>query len=241
MRRSGALILLATVVAAALTARLGAWQLDRAAQKQALQAAEDRQRQLPPLPARELASDAAAAQAQRYRQVSLEGRWLAAHTIFLDNRPMSGRVGFIVVTPLLLADGSAVAVQRGWQPRDMMDRARTVMSPTPQDLPVVVQGRIVPFLFWLYEFAGTDTGLIRQNIDLASYSREIDRALRPVSILQEDGPAAPVDGLTRQWVRPAADVHKHYGYAFQWFALCLLIVGLYAWFQVIRPRRHRRA
>ena len=36
---------------------------------------------------------------------------------------------------------------------------------------------------------------------------------------------------------PAADVHKHYGYAFQWFALCALIVGLYVWFQLIRPRR----
>jgi surfeit locus 1 family protein len=32
-------------------------------------------------------------------------------------------------------------------------------------------------------------------------------------------------------------VHKHYGYAVQWFLLCALIAGLYAWFQILRPRR----
>ena len=42
-----------------------------------------------------------------------------------------------------------------------------------------------------------------------------------------------------QWPEPAADVQKHYGYAFQWFALCALILGLYVWFQLIRPRRAR--
>jgi surfeit locus 1 family protein len=32
-------------------------------------------------------------------------------------------------------------------------------------------------------------------------------------------------------------VQKHYGYAFQWFALCALIGGLHVWFRIIRPRR----
>lgn len=241
MQKSRLLILVAALAAATLTARLGLWQLDRAAQKEALQEADDRQRRLPPLPARELAADAASALAQRYRLVSLEGRWLARHTIFLDNRQMAGRVGFFVITPLLLPDGTAVAVQRGWQPRDLMERTRTVMPPTPEDVPVKVQGRIAPPPSRLYEFVGAEVGPIRQNVDLDSFSREVGRPLRPISILQEDGPVPPADGLSRQWVRPAADVHKHYGYAFQWFALCVLIVGLYAWFQVIRPRRARRA
>jgi surfeit locus 1 family protein len=52
--------------------------------------------------------------------------------------------------------------------------------------------------------------------------------------LQSD---APSDGLLRDW--PAADLglQKHYGYAFQWFALCALILGLYVWFQLVKPRR----
>jgi surfeit locus 1 family protein len=61
--------------------------------------------------------------------------------------------------------------------------------------------------------------------------------LRPVSLLQES-PAD--DGLQRDWARPAADVHKHYGYAFQWFALCALIGGLYVWFRLLRPKLNSR-
>ncbi len=51
--------------------------------------------------------------------------------------------------------------------------------------------------------------------------------------------ALPVDTapeLRRDWPKPAVDVDKHYGYATQWFALCALIVILYVWFQIIRPR-----
>ena len=56
--------------------------------------------------------------------------------------------------------------------------------------------------------------------------------------LELAAPAAnPGDGLARDWPAPAADVHKHYGYAFQWFSLSALTVILYVWFQVLRPRR----
>jgi len=57
-------------------------------------------------------------------------------------------------------------------------------------------------------------------------------------VVQEDGPLTLADGLVRQWPQSAAGVHKHYGYAFQWFALATLILGLYAWFRI--PRPHRR-
>ena len=39
------------------------------------------------------------------------------------------------------------------------------------------------------------------------------------------------------WPAPAVNVQKHYGYAFQWFAMSALVVGLYVWFQLIRPQR----
>ncbi len=230
------LVLLAALATAALTARLGVWQLDRAAQKHTLQAALDSRRQLPPLPAGELAVDAAGAAAQHHRAIAVDGRWLPAHTVYLENRQMNGRPGFFVVTPLQLADGTAVLVQRGWLPRDMQDRTRITEPPTPT-APVRVGGRIAPAPARLYEFDGAASGAIRQNIDLDAFAREIRLRLRPLSIVQEDGAAAPADGLQRQWLQPGAGVHKHYGYAFQWFALCALVLGLYVWFQLIRPRR----
>ncbi len=233
-----ALVLLATLAGVAGTARLGLWQLDRAAQKNALQAALDSRRALPPLAASELAADDATAAAQHHRRITLQGRWVGAGTVYLDNRQMGGRPGFFVITPLQLADGSAVAVQRGWQPRDMADRARVVTPPTPAG-EVAVSGRIAPPPARLYEFAPSASGLIRQNLALADYGRELRLPLRPMSLLQDDGTPPQNDGLLRQWPAPAADVQKHYGYAFQWFALSALMLGLYVWFQLIRPRRQR--
>lgn len=233
-------VLVAALAACLLTARLGAWQLDRAAQKTALQAALERQRALPPLAAAGLAADAASATAQHHRAVVLDGRWDAARTVYLENRQMNGRPGFYALTPLVLADGSAVVVQRGWLPRDQADRTRIVATPPP-DGPVRVQGRIAPAPARLYEFDGAGAGPIRQNLDIESYARETGLALRPLTVVMT-GDALPPDGLLRDWPVPAAGVHKHYGYAFQWFSLSALVAGLYVWFQLFRPRlRARRA
>lgn len=242
MRAARVVILVAALALAGLTARLGVWQLDRAAARQALQAAIDSRRDAPALPPGELARDAAAAAQQHHRRIELEGRWSAAHTVWLDNRQMQARVGFVVVTPLLLPDGSAVLVQRGWQPRDAADRSRVQPPPTPADT-VRLSARIAPPPARLYEFDAVASGPIRQNLDVEAFARETRLALRPLSLLQLDPPtqtAQAADGLLRDWPAPAAGVHKHYGYAFQWFALSALTVLLYVWFQLVQPRRRAR-
>ncbi len=226
-------VLVAALAVAALTARLGIWQLDRAAQKIALQSAIDQRRDLPVLPGESLARTLADADPQIHRRIVLEGRWIASATVFLDNRQMDPRVGFFVLTPLRLADGSAVVVQRGWVPRDQLDRTKLPAIPTPDDT-VQVAGRIDPRPGRLYELGEATQGRIRQNLDLPSFASELGIALRPVSVLQEDGPD---DGLLRHWPMQAIDVSRHRGYAFQWFLLSALVCGLYVWFQLIRPRR----
>jgi surfeit locus 1 family protein len=131
-----------------------------------------------------------------------------------------------------------VLVQRGWLPRDPADRTHITAPPPPAGR-VQVQGRIALDSPRLFEFDAAASGPIRQNLHVASYAQETAMPLRPLIIVQEDGQSAPPDGLLRQWPVPAADVSKHYGYAFQWFAMSALIMGLYAWFQLIRPsRRH---
>ena len=82
-------------------------------------------------------------------------------------------------------------------------------------------------------------GAIRQNLDLAGFALETGLRLAPLSLQQQDSANTANDGLLRQWPRPAADVQKHHGYAFQWFALSALMAGLYVWFQLLRPRRKR--
>ena len=244
MKRSPALLLLAAVALVGLTVRLGLWQLDRAAQKIQRQDSILLRQGLPSLPPGELARSAAGLDLQVHRPIELEGRWAAEHTVYLDNRAMNAHAGFYVVTPLLLPDGTAVLVQRGWLPRDPLDRTRVEPRPTGQGL-VRVQGRIAPPPARLFEFDGAASGPIRQNLDPEAFALETRLRLRPLSILQLqpsqslDGPVA--DGLLRDWPQPAADVHKHYGYAFQWFALAALTLALYVWFQILRPWRKRSA
>ena len=235
------IVLVAALLGALLTARLGLWQLARAADKEALQAMLDSRAGAPPVPSAQLASDPAGAAVQHYRHVVLRGRWIDERTVFLDNRPMHGRPGFYVVTPLQLEDeADAVLVQRGWVPRDAEERTRVPALPVPAGS-VEVQGLIAPPPSRLVQLGAEAPGAIRQNLDLEGFSRETGLRLRSFSVLQLDTPGAAPDGLARQWPRPAVDVHKHYGYAFQWFALAGLITVLYVWFQLVRPRLRREA
>lgn len=228
------IVLLAALAGAATTARLGFWQLDRAAEKTALQRLIDERQRLPELPADALARTPPEAAAQHQRRISLTGTWDAQRTVFLDNRQMNGQPGFFVITPLRLGAGDAVLVQRGWVQRDARERTKLPVVPTPSGT-VAVHGRVAPPPARLHEFASDEAGPIRQNLDIDRFARELGVALRPSSVLQDDDAGALADGLLRNWPRPAGQVQKHHGYAFQWFALCALIAGLYVWFQFLAP------
>ena len=228
------ILTLAALLVAGGTFSLGQWQLRRAAQKEAIQAAIDSKNRLSPLDGRSLSATENIAD-EIYRQALLQGVWQADHTIYLDNRPMNGRSGFWVLTPLKLqGTGQVIVVQRGWAPRDFVDRSRLPAVITPAGV-VTVQGRIAPPPSKLYEFKGIDSGPLRQNLDLAAFHAETGLPLfEQVSVLQTGGPS---EGLLREWAAPNLGVDKHYGYAFQWFGLCLLVVILYVWYQIILPFR----
>ena len=226
------LITLATVLAVGTTTSLGVWQLSRAAQKQARQPAMDAQSVKPPLTATSLNTtrDPMASLHQRAR---LRGSWAPLNTlVYLENRPMAGRVGFVVVMPFILEEGQgALVVQRGWVPRGMDDRTRVPPVDTPSGI-VEIEGRMALPPSDLHALGDATSGAIRQNLDLAQFQQETGLPLvQDLSVVQT---GAASEGLLREWPEINLGVDKHYGYAAQWFALAALIVVLYAWFQ-LRP------
>jgi surfeit locus 1 family protein len=229
------IVFAAASIVVAGTARLGVWQLDRAAQKEALQQSLDTRSRLPAIEAAMLADTAEAVAEQHYRRTVVRGHWVSAATVFLDNRQMDARQGFFVVTPLRLSEAPGVVlVQRGWVPRDLLDRTKVPSLPDePGEITVI--GHIAPPPGRLYDFAGAASGVIRQNLVIVAFAQEFSLPLKPLSIVQ-DADGAPQDGLLRRWPRPDVGIQRHYGYAFQWFALCALMTGLYVWFQLVRPR-----
>ena len=227
---------LAALAVAVSTFSLGQWQLRRAAQKLNLQYAVEAQGNLPILKAQDLAMFSNLQEAV-YRQATLKGVWRAEHTVFLDNRQMNDKPGFIAVTPLVLdGTGQIILVQRGWAQRDFANRSKLPDIQTPTG-PVTVRGRIAPPPSKLFEFKAEERGRLRQNLDVSSFSRETSSPLLGVSMLQT---GVANEGLLRDWAPPKSGTDKHYGYAFQWFALSALVFGLYAWFQLINPWRNKR-
>lgn len=223
------LVTLAAVIGVATTVSLGRWQLSRAAQKETLQAAMDARAAQSVLRASDL-RQASDWDALVHQHATLRGTWVAARTVYLDNRQMNAKVGFFVLTPFLLEGGGAIVVQRGWVPRNFEQREQVPAVQTPVGV-VDIEGRIAPPPSKLYEPGSPSGGAIRQNLDLAQYRAETGLALLPIALVQT-GSAS--EGLLREWPAVNLGVEKHYGYAFQWFGLAALIAGLYLWFQVVR-------
>lgn len=227
----------AALAGISLTSRLGFWQLDRAAQKEALQAATQARALLPPLSGADIAvrGDAQAVTTHVHRSVALQGQWLPQYTVFLDNRQMQARPGFFVLTPLQLAGRpEVVLVQRGWVPRNFQQRTQLPTIETPRGT-IEVLGRVALPPSKLFEFAGAPpvqgSSRIRQNLDLPTFRDETGLPLADATVLQTGEPS---EGLQRDWPAVNSGVEKNYGYAFQWFGLSSLIAILYVWFQFVR-------
>lgn len=236
-------ILFAATAGVVITASLGVWQLGRAAQKQALIDARAEQAAMEPLDGAGLGQptdSAANRQGLLYRAVHLRGRWLAQHTIYLENRQMQGRPGFHVLTPLELEalpgrTPVVVVVQRGWAPRTFNDRTALPVIETPSGM-VQIEGHLAPWPSRLYDFGAVEDGPIRQNLDFEVYRQQTALPLLELSV-QQSGRGS--EGLLRDWPVVASGIEKHHGYAFQWFGLSALIALLYVWFQIVQPHRKR--
>lgn len=225
------LITVATLVAVVVTGILGLWQLSRAAEKQSRQAAMDVQSAKSPLTA-DAVRTAPDPMALLHQRARLRGTWAPDALVFLENRPMDGRVGFLVLMPLVLEGqgGAALVVQRGWVPRGFKDRTLLPQIVTPSGV-VEIEGRMALPPSDLYALGGPTAGVIRQNLDLPQWRVETGLPLMPVT-LQQTG--ANAEGLVRDWPVVNLGVEKNLGYAVQWFGLATLFVVLYLWFQVVR-------
>lgn len=255
------LVTVAAIVGMSVTAFLGNWQLSRAAYKRGLQQDIAARQSMPPLDNATLSALPQVHDGQ-HQPVRLRGRWLDRYTVYLDNRPLHGRPGFHVLTPLVLdvpphgapLRHGVIVVQRGWVARDLRDPAVVPRIDTPGG-PVEISGRLArpPSRMLELDGARSDTAVvqgegaaprasgsspIRQNLDLQGFAAEVGVALAVDGIVLQTG--APSEGLLRAWPEPGAGVEKHYGYAFQWFGLSALIAVLYVWFQFIAPRRRAR-
>ncbi|WP_341677646.1 SURF1 family protein [Niveibacterium sp. SC-1] len=221
----------AGIALALLCARLGFWQLDRAALKEAwahqYQAALD----APPLPL----PQAAQARDAAGRRVWVSGRWAPERTVWVDNRTHGGKAGVHVVTPIRRVDGSFVYIDRGWA---AIDGARRVLPAPPlQAGEVKVQGVAISppeRSFSLGDasregrlWSALDEVHLRAAMPAAGYYPLF------VQLTDETG-----DGLIRDWAAPAFGAERSRAYALQWFVFSFMAFALSLWFGLRGRRKH---
>jgi surfeit locus 1 family protein len=218
---------------AGLTIWLGLWQLGRADEKRARQAAFDTAAATPALDLAALPASLLTTPTP-YRRVRVSGRFDRAYQIYLDNRMFQGRPGYHVIVPLVYP-GGVVLVNRGWLPAGGDRTAPPPAPPAPES--VTLEGVLVPAQGRYLELSGQDgAGPVWQNLNLARYRAWYRaRGELPDRLLLQTSPAA--DGLVRDWPRPDAGVARHLGYAVQWFAMSAAIVALYAYYGLLK-RHH---
>lgn len=239
-RLSPAMTLLALVVMAAMVS-LGFWQLDRARQKEALFERFEQALDVSPEPLRsgmEIRRLADRADGPVYEPVRIRGRYDARRQFVLENRPREGQNGYEILTPLRLADGTMVIVNRGWVARG---RTREILPDIELDrTQVEVRGLLGRFPrpgLRLGEPVVAQQGWPRRvNYPRADdLAAELDEPVAPLMLLL--APDEP-EGYRRDWRPSVPGAVRHYGYAVQWFGMTLALLVICI---VINRRQQREA
>jgi surfeit locus 1 family protein len=165
----------------------------------------------------------------RFTRVQVSGEFDVTRQVLLDNISRESGPGYEVLTLLRLADGSALAVNRGWIPfSGYRDRLPDVAFAAPgiqrlsgrlSTLPVagVASGRAPP----------ADEGPWPR---VTSFPDRTDlqhlwgaKLLAPVLLL--DAGSGP--GYLRDWKPPGVSPDRNYSYAIQWWSFALLAVAMF--------------
>jgi cytochrome oxidase assembly protein ShyY1 len=219
--RFRAIPFVATVLLVALGVSLGQWQDRRAGEKIALQARLAQRAAQPPMVvgAQPMNTDDV-----EFSPVSVTGEFVEQWPLFLDNRPVQGKVGFYLLMPVKIAGSNThVLVARGWVPRYNGEHDRLPEFATPRGTVTVTgiakagMGKVMQ----LGDPAAVRPRAILQNLTPAQFAEASKLTVQPFFI-EQTGPPIDGDKLVRDWPAPSLGVEKHQGYAFQWYALALM-------------------
>jgi surfeit locus 1 family protein len=213
---------------------LGMWQLDRSEQKRALLKLQEQAVATETLHLSAVIENNA--EALRYRQVEVAGRYDVAHQFLIDNQISAGKAGYFVLTPFVLTgETKAVLVNRGWIP---LNQDRSVVPDLQINQPqAIITGRINNFPSVGIKLAGAEIPTegwpsVVQVVDSNILAKKLGYSLFQFQIeLAKDSP----DGYKREWrISTIMLPEQHTAYAIQWFALALTLTILFIWYSFRR-------
>lgn len=220
----------AVTLAMAILLSLGTWQVKRLHWKEALIADIEERRNAAPLDLAGLEAILAKGGDVDYRAAEAEGRYLNdKERHFLAT--FRGQAGFYVYTPLALADGRYLFVNRGFVPYD-----RKEPSSRPQSL---VEGEQVVKGLARARLNAKPSMMVPENDEAKNvfYWKELDRMAASVALPADkvvpfflDADATPVPGgLPEGGVTEIDLPNSHLQYAITWYGLALALAGVVAY------------
>ena len=174
----------------------------------------------------------------RYKKVQVVGHYDKAHQFFLDNQISSGKVGYFVMTPLIIDRSlKAVLVNRGWVPLNQ-DRSNLPDINIINEQ-VVIKGRINYFPSVGIKLTGAEIPTagwpsVLQVIDVSVLSEKLGYSIAAFQVeLDKELP----EGFKRDWQVTAIMLpEQHVAYAVQWFALAATLTVLFFWYSIKRSK-----
>lgn len=211
------LVVLALVVA---FVNVGLWQLRRLDERRALNATVSERMAAPPTPLTSLVSSEPVDELA-YRRVTVTGTYAVEDEVLLTPRSDNQQPGHHVLTPLVLDDGSAVVVDRGWVPFDSNEPP--VQEALPPAGEVSVEGIVLPPQEATRSgtFDGSDDLVFVSAVDVGILQDAIAARLLPVGVLLREQRPAPA-GLPRPGDPPEVSEGSHLSYALQWFSFAAI-------------------
>ncbi len=222
------------VLGAALCVRLGIWQLDRLAQRRAFNAHVLQMRALPPLDLNTSLPDDLTS--MEYRTVRVRGKYDFEHQVALRNQYYGDQYGFHLLTPLLLGDGRAILIDRGWIPADGNDSPaawRAYDEPGEVALEGIIRlGRARPDVGGVPDptLSPGQTRLDFWNsVNLERIAGQVPYPLLPVYVQPNVNPDDSTPPIPFQ---PEIEISEgpHLGYAFQWFTFAAILLFGYPFY-----------
>jgi cytochrome oxidase assembly protein ShyY1 len=172
-------------------------------------------------------------------RVSATGTFDAEHQALLRNRSRDGKTGYDVLTPLRLANGDAVLVDRGWV--DLDGVARGVDGSDIPSGTVIVRGPLQRASALRAGEEAKDEGGVVSLPRVAPAVVEDDAGYDLIDAAyvraEFQDPPPPADAPKLPEPKPTSEVN-HVSYAFQWFAFAA--IALIGWPIVLRRTLRRR-
>lgn len=230
---------IAALVGVVLLVWLGNWQMQRLAWKEGLLTAIAKRVHAAPVAIADAEKLAGSGEDVEYMRVAVSGNFANDREIHLYALDESGGPGFHVITPLRLADGSIVLVNRGFVPNDLKEPARRAAGLIGGEASVTgllrhgdEQGMFIPsndtarnIWYWrdmnamATAGAGADAGRVHRFI--------IDAEAEP----------APPGGWPKGGVTRLELPNRHLEYALTWYGLAVALVGVFMAFAISRHRQ----